>query len=81
MGGLVRILVCVFFVWLYGGYALGGGTVALIATGILALFVNAYWRDQQRQHWEREHRDRVVADEQLRLDVQHRREREGRTKP
>ena len=78
MGALVRILICVFFVWIFGAYALGGGPVALIATGILALFVNAYWRDQQRQRWEQQHRDRVIADEQLRLDVQHRREREGR---
>lgn len=69
---MIRVLVCVFFVWGYGAYALGGGPVALIATGILALAVNWKWKQVKAE----ERRQRVIDDEDLRLQV-----RERRTKP
>lgn len=76
--GLVRLL-CVFWVFGYGAYALGGGAVGVIVAAIVALGVNYLWREQQRQRFAREHRDAVIADEDLRLEVRQRRADEGRT--
>lgn len=78
MGALVRILACAW-VFGYGSFALGHGALGLVAAAIVALFINAYWKNQQHETSLRQHREDVIADEQLRLDVQHRREREGRT--
>lgn len=77
MSAFIRIVVCLW-VFAYGGYALGGSAIALIVAGVLALLINNYWKDQQRVRAQRRHRENVIADEQLRLDVLHRREQEGR---
>ena len=77
MGALIRIITCAW-VFGYGAFALGHGALGLIVAGVVALFLNNVWKEQQRQTAMRQHRENVIADEQLRLDVQHRREREGR---
>jgi hypothetical protein len=78
MSTLLRIPVCLW-VFGYGAYALGHGVIGFIGAGIVALFVNELWKEHQQQTEIRRHREAVVADEQLRLDVRHRREQEGRT--
>lgn len=71
---MTRVLVCLLLFGL-GAQALGGGPIALIISGAIALYVSWRWKQVKAE----EHRRQVVADEQLRLDVLHRREREGRT--
>jgi hypothetical protein len=73
--GLVRLLCC-FWVFGYGAYALHGvGTGgATVIAGLVALSLNHVWREQQREHAAREHREAVEADEALRLHV---REQQG----
>lgn len=77
MSPLIRIVVCLW-VFGYGDYALGGGLVGIALAGITALVVNHLWHEQEREQARRRHEQNAVADEQLRLDVLHRREQEGR---
>lgn len=70
---MIRVLVCLLMFGL-GAEALGGGPVALIISGAVSLWINWKWKQVNAE----EHQRRVVADEQLRLDVMHRRQREGR---
>ena len=77
MSAFVRIVVCAW-VFGYGSYAIGHGALGFVVAGVVALFINRLWRDQHRIEAATRHREEVVADEQLRLDVMHRREKEGR---
>lgn len=77
MNAFIRIVVCAW-VFGYGSYAIGHGALGLILAGAVALFLNNLWKDQHRIEAARRHREQVVADEQLRLDVMHRRQQEGR---
>ncbi|HXW58938.1 MAG TPA: hypothetical protein VEJ23_05615 [Solirubrobacteraceae bacterium] len=71
-GGFTRVLCCVLLFGL-GAEALGGGAVGLVASAIVALGVNYLWRKQQQERLLREHRERIEADEDLRLAVRERR--------
>ena len=77
MSALIRILSCLLLFGL-GAQALGGGAIGVIGSGIVALATNRVWRWQEEDDRRRQHERSVVADEQLRLDVLHRREQEGR---
>jgi len=70
---MIRVLVCVFFVWGYGAVALGGGTVAIILSGIVALGANHLWKREAALERSRQHRRSVIEDEDLRLSVRERR--------
>ncbi len=76
-GGLVRILSCLLLFGL-GAEALGGGAFGVTASAVVAFGANYLWREQQRSDRLRLHREDVIADEQLRLDVRERRRDEGR---
>lgn len=75
--GLLRLLCC-FWVFGYGAYALSGlgDGPAVVIAALVALGINHVWREQQRERFAREHREAVIADEELRLEV-----RERRAKP
>ncbi len=73
--GLTRLLCC-YLLFGIGVEALGGGTLGLIGSAIVALWINRAWRTQQHADARREHREDVEADEALRLHV-----REQRSKP
>lgn len=72
--GLVRLL-CVFWVFGYGAYALGGGAVGVIVAAIIALAINRVWKQQQHADSRRQHVEDVEADEALRLKVREQRSR------
>jgi hypothetical protein len=73
--GLLRTFSCLMiFGW--GAQALGGGGVGVILSAIVALAANHLWRQGQQQRHIREHREYVIADEELRLHV-----REQQAKP
>jgi predicted PurR-regulated permease PerM len=63
--GVTRILACLLLFGL-GAEALGGGVVGVILSALIAIFINAYWREQQRQRFAREHAEAVDRDEALR---------------
>lgn len=73
--GLGRLIAC----WLLfgvGAEALTpslGNTLAVIASAAIAIYLNTVWKDQQRQRFAREHREAVIADEELRRQVRSRR--------
>jgi hypothetical protein len=72
MGGpLLRILACLLLFGL-GAEALGGGTLGVIGSAIVALAINRYWKAQQHADARQRHREDVIADEQLRLAVRER---------
>jgi hypothetical protein len=73
MGRMIRVLVCLLMFGL-GAQALGGGAIGVIVSGAIALWINRTWKRVNAE----DHRRQVVADEQLRLDVMHRRHEEGR---
>jgi hypothetical protein len=70
--GLVRILSCLLLFGL-SAQALGGGTVGVIGSAIVAPGANHLWHEQQRADATRVHREAVEADEDLRLAVRERR--------
>jgi hypothetical protein len=74
---MIRVLVCLLMFGL-GVQALGGGTIAVIVSGAVSLYLNHLWKDQHRIEARNRHREQVVTDEQLHLDVMHRRREEGR---
>jgi hypothetical protein len=74
---MIRVLSCLLLFGL-GAQALGGGAFGVIVSGAIALGANYLWKKQDRDERTRRHREQIVADEQLRLDVLHRREQEGR---
>jgi O-antigen/teichoic acid export membrane protein len=53
--GVIRILACLLLFGL-GAEALGGAAVGVILSALIAIFVNAYWREQQRRRFAREAR-------------------------
>jgi O-antigen/teichoic acid export membrane protein len=63
--GVTRILACLLLFGL-GAEALGGGVVGVIFSALIAIFVNAYWRELQRRRFVREHVEAVDRDEALR---------------
>jgi hypothetical protein len=69
--GLVRILSCLVLFGI-GAEALGGGDIGLIGSAIVALAINHYWKAQQHADARQQHREDVIADEQLRLEVRER---------
>jgi len=71
--GLVRI-VCCWWVFGFGAYALHGlgEGAAVVIAALGALGINRVWREQQRQDRARQHREAVIADEELRLAVRER---------
>lgn len=75
--GLTRLLCC-YLLFGIGAEALGGGDLGLIGSAIVALWINRAWRTQQHDDARREHARDVIADENLRLEVRHRRQDEGR---
>lgn len=77
MSPLIRICSCLLLFGL-GAQALAGGTLGVLGSAIIAFAANRAWRRQEQDERRRQHERDVVADEQLRLDVRHRREREGR---
>jgi hypothetical protein len=70
---MIRVLACLLMFGL-GVQALGGGAVAVIVSGAISLWINREWKRVNAE----DHRRQIVADEQLRLDVMHRRREEGR---
>lgn len=72
---MVRILSLLILFGL-GAEALGGGPVGVIVSAAISLFLNRVWKEQERRQLERAHREAVIADEDLRLEV-----RERRAKP
>jgi len=79
-GGLVRILSCLILFGL-GAEALTpaiGNTPAVIVSAIIALALDRVWKLQQHADARQQHREDVIADEQLRLEVRERRRDEGR---
>jgi uncharacterized membrane protein YfcA len=70
---MIRVLVCLLMFGL-GVQALGGGAVAVIVSGAVSLWINREWKRVNAE----DHRRQIIADEQLRLDVMHRRREEGR---
>lgn len=77
MSSLVR-LVCVFWVFGWGAWALSGlgDAPAVVIAALVALGINRVWREQQQQARAAQHRQNVIEDEDLRLEV-----RERRSKP
>ncbi len=74
MGTLTRVFCClILFGW--GAEALGGGAVGVGISGAIALGASYLWREQQRQQRAQRHREAVIADEDLRLEVRERRAR------
>ncbi len=69
--GLLRLL-AVFWVFGWGAYALGGGFVGVAAAAVVAIAINRLWRFQQNEDRLREHREQVIADEELKLEVRER---------
>lgn len=76
LAGAGRVLAC----WMIFGYlawqvhAAGlPEAVAVVVAAIVAFGLNRAWRQKQRQRLLREHREEVVADEQLRAEVRERR--------
>lgn len=65
---MIRVLVCLLMFGL-GAQALGGGTFGVIVSGAIALAINWKWKQVNAQ----ERRQRVIDDEQLRLEVRERR--------
>jgi Flp pilus assembly protein TadB len=63
--GVTRILACLLLFGL-GAEALGGAAVGVILSALIAIFINAYWREQRRQRFAREHAEAVDRDEALR---------------
>jgi predicted PurR-regulated permease PerM len=63
--GVTRILACLLLFGL-GAEALGGGAVGVILSALIAIFINAYWRELQRRRFAREHAEAVDRDEALR---------------
>lgn len=68
---MIRVLVCLLMFGL-GAQALGGGAFGVILSGAIALAINWKWKQVK----EGERRQRVIDDEDLRLQV-----RERRAKP
>jgi hypothetical protein len=77
--GLLRILSCMllFGMGAEALHGLGEGA-AVIVSGIVAIGINRVWKAQQHADARQQHREDVIADEQLRLEVRHRRRDEGR---
>lgn len=72
---MIRIFSCLLLFGV-GAQALGGGTFGVIVSGIVALTANHAWKRQQQVERAAQHRQSVIADEDLRLEV-----RERRAKP
>jgi hypothetical protein len=77
MGAFGRICSCLLL-WGIGAQALGGGTVGVVLSALVALGANHAWKAQHRADARREHARDVIADEQLRAEVRERRRGEGR---
>lgn len=66
-----RILTCMFiFGWLAYQLQGAGEGFATITAGTIALTINWLWRTEEHTHQARTHRENVLRDEQLRLDIQ-----------
>jgi hypothetical protein len=72
---MIRVLSCLLL-FDVGAQALGGGAFGVIVSGIVALAANRAWKRQQQAERAARHRQSVIADEDLRLEV-----RERRAKP
>lgn len=68
---MIRVFSCLLmFGW--GAEALGGGTVAVILSGIVAIGMNSLWKREAALDRARQHRRTVIEDENLRLAVRER---------
>lgn len=71
---MIRVLSCLLLFGV-GAQALGSGTFGVIVSGIVALAANHAWKLQQQAERAAQHRQKVIADEDLRLKVRERRAR------
>jgi hypothetical protein len=65
---MTRVLCCLLLFGL-GAEALGGGAVGVILSGGISLWLNHRWKEQERRDRLRVHRERIIDDERVRLQV------------